>query len=194
MTVANGEQSAACSASGRIAGMDALDSAPPFSFTLTVSETWEAILTEELLAFNQHHAPTLALEPSPHAPEPLHVYALNTDGTLVGGVIGRTHIIRLWLELRLIWVHESYRRQGIGQQLMMRAEQEALQRGCHYARVATSQYQAPDFYAKQGYRMYGTLANCPPGETVFYFWKPLGAATSEQDGQERANGSATVDQ
>jgi len=49
----------------------------------------------------------------------------------------------------------------------------ASQRGCRYARLATSDYQAPEFYPKLGYTRYGALANCPPGETVSYFWKPL---------------------
>ena len=155
--------------------MPGFDSSPPYTLTLTVSEAWEAAITEELLAFNRRHAPAIAVAPPPHPPAPLHVYALNTVGTLIGGVVGRTHTIRLWLEVRLVWVDESYRRQGIGRQLIARAEQEARQRDCQYAQVATSQYQAPGFYAKLGYMVYGTLENCPPGETVSYFWKPLGA-------------------
>ncbi len=161
--------------SERIADMGALDSSPPYTLMLTVSEAWEAAITEELLLFNRQHAPAMALEPPPHPHAPLHVYALNTNGTLIGGVVGRTHSIPLWLEVRLVWVEESYRRQELGRQLMTRAEQEARQRDCQYARVATSQYQAPSFYAKLGYMVYGTLEHCPPGETVSYFWKPLSA-------------------
>lgn len=56
---------------------------------------------------------------------------------------------------------------------MLHAEQEALRRGCHYARLATSDYQAPEFYPKLGFILYGQLAYCPPGESVTYFWKPL---------------------
>jgi GNAT superfamily N-acetyltransferase len=192
VTVTNVEYRAACSAWERIANMSALDSSPPYTFMLTVSETWEAAITEELLAFNRQHAPALALEPPPQAPAPLHVYALNTGGSLVGGVVGRTHTIRLWLEVRLVWVDESYRRQGIGHQLMMRAEQEARQRGCQYARVATSQYQAPGFYAEMGYTVYGTLEHCPPGETVSYFWKPLATTASQKEGHARANTSTSA--
>ena len=158
--------------------MRSLDNSPLYTVTLTESEAWEAAITEELLAFNRQYAPAIAVAPPPHPPAPVHVYALNSVGTLIGGVIGRTHTIRMWLEVRLVWVDAVYRRQGIGHQLMLRAEQEAQQRDCQYARVATSQYQAPGFYAKLGYRTYGTLENCPPGETVSYFWKPLGAAIS----------------
>ena len=51
--------------------------------------------------------------------------------------------------------------------------EEAKKRGCHYARLATGDYQAPDFYRKVGYRLYGELENCPRGETVYYFCKEL---------------------
>ena len=158
--------------------MSSLHSSPPYTMTLTVNETWEAAILEELLAFNRQHAPTLALEPPPQEPAPLHVYALDAAGRLIGGIVGRTHTLRLWFEVRLVWVDAPYRRHGIGRQVRARAEYEALQRGCQYARVATSQYQAPGFYAKLGYILYGTLENCPPGETVSYFWKPLGATAS----------------
>ena len=33
--------------------------------------------------------------------------------------------------------------------------------------------QAPGFYSRLGYELYGTLENCPPGTTVFYFRKDL---------------------
>ncbi len=56
---------------------------------------------------------------------------------------------------------------------MRAAEMEAVARGCQYARLATSDYQAPGFYAKLGYAQNGMLENCPPGETVYYFWKRL---------------------
>jgi GNAT superfamily N-acetyltransferase len=162
----------------RIAAMSAPNSSPLYTFTLTESDAWEAAITESLLEFNRQHAPTAAIAPPPYPPAPLHVYALDPGGTLIGGVIGRTHTIRMWLEVRLVWVDAAYRCQGIGHRLMLHAEDEARQRDCQYARVATSQYQAPDFYTKLGYIVYGTLENCPPGETVSYFWKPLGTAAS----------------
>jgi GNAT superfamily N-acetyltransferase len=158
--------------------MSGLDSERPYTFTLTANETWEATIIEELLAFNRQHAPPVALAPPPQAPAPLHVYALDAAGRLCGGVVGRTHTLRSWFEVRLVWVDAPYRHQGMGRQLIEHAEQEARHRGCQYARVATSQYQAPGFYAKLGYLLYGTLENCPPGETVSYFWKPL-ATTQE---------------
>ena len=42
--------------------------------------------------------------------------------------------------------------------------------------IATSNFQAPGFYEHLGYALYGRLENCPPGETVLYFWKELTAS------------------
>jgi hypothetical protein len=92
---------------------------------------------------------------------------------IVGGLVGRTNQIPEWLEVSIIWVAEDKRRQGVGRRLMHLAEAEAIKRSCRYARLATSDYQAPDFYRKVGYKLYGQLENCPRGETVYYFYKEL---------------------
>lgn len=31
----------------------------------------------------------------------------------------------------------------------------------------------PGFYERLGYSLYGKLEKCPPGETVYYYWKEL---------------------
>lgn len=142
-----------------------------YVFEQTVSEQREDYLTNQLVAFNQTHSTALPIEHSD--PLPLHLFVLDRTGTVLGGLVGRTHTIPLWFEISVIWIEERLRHQGLGRQLLRQAEQEAYQRGCHYARVATSNFQGPAFYQKQGYLLYGTLENCPPGETVFYFWKKL---------------------
>jgi len=143
-----------------------------YTFDLALSQEREAYVTNKLIAFNQSRSKAdIQGSQTPSAPAPLHIYILNEEGTVVGGLIGRTHYIQAWLEISIIWVDESVRSQGLGRQLMAQAEAEARQRGCRYARAATSDFQAPDFYAKIGYSVYGRLENCPPGETVYYFYK-----------------------
>jgi ribosomal protein S18 acetylase RimI-like enzyme len=131
----------------------------------------EEYITNQLVAFNQTH--TTALATSPIAPSLLQLYVLDALGRTVGGLIGRTNSIPHWLEISVIWIEESIRGHGAGRRLMEEAEREGRQRGCLYARLATSNFQAPGFYRKLGYIAYGTLQNCPPGETIFYLWKEL---------------------
>ncbi len=142
-----------------------------YVFDQAVNEQREDYITNRLVEFNQVH--TTAQTTAQHDPLPLHIYVLDQAGTVLGGLVGRTHTIPLWLEISIIWVDDRVRGQGLGRQLMELAENEARQRGCEYARVATSNFQAPEFYQKLGYSLYGMLENCPPGETVYYFWKKL---------------------
>lgn len=142
-----------------------------YIFDQTISQEREDYITNQLVAFNLAH--TTALPDEQYEPLPLHLYVLDRIGTVLGGLVGRTHSIPSWFEISVIWVDERVRHQGLGQRLMEQAEHEARQRGCRYARLATGNYQAPAFYQKLGYTLYGTLENCPPGETVLYFWKAL---------------------
>ncbi|HUY77275.1 MAG TPA: GNAT family N-acetyltransferase [Ktedonobacterales bacterium] len=111
----------------------------------------------------------------PHSNRSHFTCMRSTRRGLSGGLVGRTHAIAQWLEVSVVWVDEQARGQGMGRWLMAEAEREAIGRGCQFARLATSNFQAPGFYEKLGYALYGRLENCPPGETIFYFWKALDA-------------------
>ncbi len=124
-----------------------------------------------MVAYNLAHAPAWNVT-APEA-KPLHVFVRTPSGAPLGGLIGRTHAIPFWLEVSVIWVDETVRGRGLGRQLMERAEREARRRGCRFARLATGDCQAPGFYEKLGYVVYGKLTDCPPGETVYYFRKNL---------------------
>ncbi len=154
--------------------MNGENSQEQYIFDQTVDEQREDYVTSQLVAFNLAHSTALPVQQ--HDPFPLHLYILDQAGTVLGGLTGRTHAIPAWFEISVIWIEERLRNRGLGRRLMEQAEQIAYQRGCHYARLATSDYQAPAFYQKLGYTLYGTLENCPPGEMAFYFWKKIGPA------------------
>jgi GNAT superfamily N-acetyltransferase len=143
-----------------------------YDFVFELSQKRAEYVTNKVIEFNRpKHSP---LWENPSYPRiPLEIYVLDEKGGIIGGLIGRTNQIPEWLEVSVIWVAEDQRKQGLGSHLMHLAETEAKKRGCHYARLATSDYQAPDFYHKVGYKLYGQLENCPRGETVYYFCKEL---------------------
>ena len=93
------------------------------------------------------------------------------DGDVLGGVIGETHWN--WLYVNLMWLREDLRGQGYGQRLLALAEAEARQRGAEYAYLDTFSFQAPEFYKKQGYEVFGMLENFPPGHQRYYMRKVL---------------------
>jgi len=93
------------------------------------------------------------------------------DGVIVGGVIGSTYWD--WLHVDLMWIKEEFRGCGYGKRLLMQAEDEARQRGARYAYLDTFSFQAPDFYKKYGYEVFGELENFPDGHQRYFLAKQL---------------------
>jgi GNAT superfamily N-acetyltransferase len=93
------------------------------------------------------------------------------DEEVVGGVIGETHWD--WLYINLMWLREDLRRHGYGGRLLELAEKEARQRGAKNAYLDTFSFQAPEFYMKHGYQVFGELQDFPEGHQRYYCRKEL---------------------
>jgi ribosomal protein S18 acetylase RimI-like enzyme len=104
-------------------------------------------------------------------PEPVSVYVYDDGGKIVGGVAAR-----IWdgvLDISILWVHEEYRGEGYGRQLMAAVEAEGFARGCVLAELRTFNYQAPEFYKKIGYEEYLVVEGWPRGHRRHFFRKRL---------------------
>ena len=90
-------------------------------------------------------------------------------------VLGAIIVTFLWngMEINSLWVDESIRKQGWGRKLMKAVEDEAIKRGCTVAYTNTFPWQAPEFYKKLGYELYGRLDDLPKGSCLSYFCKKL---------------------
>jgi GNAT superfamily N-acetyltransferase len=93
------------------------------------------------------------------------------DQEIAGGVVGE--IYWDWLYVGLMWVKDELRGAGYGQRLLMRIEDEARTRGAKNVYLDTFSFQAPDFYKKQGYQVFGKLKNFPTGHQRFFLTKKL---------------------
>jgi GNAT superfamily N-acetyltransferase len=93
------------------------------------------------------------------------------DEEIVGGVIGATYWN--WLHVDLMWVKEELRGRGYGGRLLAMAEEEARKRGAEHAYLDTFSFQAPEFYKRYGYRVFGELADCPTGHSRYFLTKDL---------------------
>jgi GNAT superfamily N-acetyltransferase len=78
-----------------------------------------------------------------------------------------------WLFVHNLWITEARRSQGLGRLLMTQAEERARTLGCHSAWLDTFSFQAPGFYQKLGYEIFGTLDH-PPGAKRHFLRKSLG--------------------
>jgi len=93
------------------------------------------------------------------------------DQEIVGGVIGATYWN--WLHVDLMWIKEEFRGRGYGHRLLTLAEEEARQRGAKHAYLDSFSFQAPDFYKKHGYQVFGELADFPTGHQRYFLTKQL---------------------
>ena len=103
--------------------------------------------------------------------EPLNLYVEDDSGELMAGLVAET--FGNWLEIEYLFVKDDLRGQGIGSQLLQRAESEAKKRNCRFAFVNTYQFQAPAFYQKQGYKGVFTLKDYPYTGQRQYYQKDL---------------------
>jgi GNAT superfamily N-acetyltransferase len=95
----------------------------------------------------------------------------NLEDEIVGGVIGAIHWN--WFYVNLMWIREDLRDQGYGNQLLALAEEKAREQGAKKSYLDTFSFQAPDFYKKNGYKVFGELKEFPPGHQRYYLEKDL---------------------
>ncbi len=93
------------------------------------------------------------------------------DAEIAGGIIAFTYWE--WCYISLMWIKAELRGQGYGQQMLALAEEEARQRGVKNVYLDTFSFQAPEFYKKYGYRIFGELKDFPPGHQRYFMTKAL---------------------
>ncbi|MEA2527000.1 MAG: hypothetical protein QOF73_4227 [Thermomicrobiales bacterium] len=108
---------------------------------------------------------------------PLAVFLRNEMGSVVAGLSGVTFWD--WLVVDLLWVREDLRGRGIGGKLLETAEGEAIRRGCIGVFLDTQDFQAPAFYRKHGYSVFGELPDLPRGHVRYYLAKRFDVAMGE---------------
>ena len=95
----------------------------------------------------------------------------NAQDKIVGGVIGIVYWN--WFSIDLMFIQEPFRGLGHGAQLLNLAEEEAKKMGVKHVHLDTFSFQAPDFYRKHGYLIFGELEHCPTGHKRIYMTKEL---------------------
>jgi len=93
------------------------------------------------------------------------------NNSVYGGLIGK--IYRACLFIDILWIAESKRGLGYGKNLLEEGEQIAQKEGCSFIHLDTFSFQAPDFYRKNGYEIYGVLDLYSDGVKRFYLKKEL---------------------
>jgi GNAT superfamily N-acetyltransferase len=134
-----------------------------YTITATDEPDWD-LIGGGITSFNNQHAG------EEHAKR-LCFLVKGADQTVLGGVIGI--IYWDWLAVDLMWLPEELRGRGFGHQLLTTIEDEARRRGARHVHLDTFSFQAPEFYKKYGYRVFGELKDFPAGHTRYYMTKEL---------------------
>lgn len=101
----------------------------------------------------------------------LAVFVRDRDNRIAGGVAGHT-----WgqcLEIQYLWVQAGLRGHNYGRRLLLEIERQAAARGCRQAILDTYSFQAPDFYRRLGYEVWGEIDGFPNGYRKFFLRKRL---------------------
>jgi len=122
-------------------------------------------IREELYDFNKKNIPNAEYEA-------LNFIVTAEAGELIAGLL--SHRFGEAVSLEILWVHETYRYQGIGNKLLQEMERAAKASGAKRIHLDTHDFQAPDFYLKNGYVTFGVLEHVPVhGVTRYYMRKEL---------------------
>ena len=102
---------------------------------------------------------------------PLAIFVRDDNQQIVAGINGG-----MWggyLEIKNLWVCERLRGQGLGRRLLLAAELAARARGCAQVLLDTHDFQAPEFYKKLGYTVFGVFEGIGGRYNRYYLSKKL---------------------
>lgn len=91
--------------------------------------------------------------------EALNFIVLAETGELLAGLLSHRFGESVFLDI--LWVKEGIRSQGIGSRLLSEFERTARGLGVKVIHLDTHDFQAPGFYLKHGYVIFGVLENVP---------------------------------
>lgn len=123
-----------------------------------------AALATKLMWFNESRA-------RPYDFVPVRLAIFDTQGNLSAGLLAATGWA--WLNIDILFVETSQRNCGLGSKLVQRAIKIARARACIGAMLDTFDFQARGFYEKQGFSVFGELANMPPGHVRYWMQRGI---------------------
>jgi GNAT superfamily N-acetyltransferase len=103
---------------------------------------------------------------------PLDFVIKDENGNEIAGILAG---MGYWngLEIKILWVNEAYRKEGLGTKLLNHTETMAKAKGATISMLDTFDFQAEAFYLKNGYEVVGEIKNFPTGHKRIYLSKKL---------------------
>ena len=139
-----------------------------FKILTSNAEEQDSIL-KHLSAFNRDKLNIKSEKPSSL---PLNFHIKN-NGVIIGGINANLYFLQSILHIDHLFVDEAYRSLDLGSKLLNHVEEIAKSKGARLSHLDTFDFQAKDFYLKQGYDIFGILDDCPKDHQRFYMKKRL---------------------
>ncbi|GAA0077005.1 GNAT family N-acetyltransferase [Clostridium sp. CTA-5] len=96
----------------------------------------------------------------------------DNDGKIIAGINSKMYCWNC-LYIDSLWVDDNFRNEKIGTKLLNEIEKIAIERGGKLIHLDTFDFQAKDFYIKQGYEIFGVLNDCPDNHKRYYMKKDI---------------------
>ncbi|MBA3812907.1 MAG: GNAT family N-acetyltransferase [Alphaproteobacteria bacterium] len=106
-----------------------------------------------------------------HTTQHYSIFARKESGEIIGGAL--VYVGRDSAFIDVLWVDPSYRLQNIGSRLLQEAEIGAQKYDCSWVKLDTYEFQAPEFYKKCGYEMYGEVKNYTREQSKIFLRKKV---------------------
>ena len=124
-------------------------------------------IINQINQFNLITSPTKQDPPS----EAFNLLIRDSKGHILGGLLGIYY--RFALYVNVLWICDELRGKGYGSALLQKAEKILIEKGCKLIHLDTWDFQAPDFYRKQGFEIFGILDGFPEGTKRYFLKKEL---------------------
>ena len=132
------------------------------------SEQDKTIIVDELVKYNLSCVPALQNELFFDLSRKL----IGENGEIIGGIIAKMYCWNC-VYIDTLWISDDYRGQSLGKQLLKEIEELAKAKGAEIIHLDTFDFQAKEFYEKQGYIVFGTLEDCPKDHARYYLSKKI---------------------
>lgn len=126
-------------------------------------------IKEQLIQYNNEK---LGLPLNSPGPQPICIMIKNEAGEKIAGAYAHAYLNVF--HIYGCWVHQDYRRQGIGKLIDKKLQEQAEKFHCHTATMETHSFQLTDrFYTKVGVLFKHKINNSPIGHTKYYLINKL---------------------
>lgn len=111
---------------------------------------------------------------------PDHIKTPNDDISFIlrddtGEIVGGITANMFWhhIHIDFLWVDKRFRKEGYGSILLKKLEDFAREKACRLIYLDSFSFQAPGFYQKNGYEVFGKIDDHPKGYDLYFLQKRL---------------------